>query len=439
MTPGDTMYRWIKDLFPICRSITGPGVRQTLAYLQNLLPDLQVHSVASGTRAFDWEVPDEWSVRNAYIEDEQGERVVDFQDNNLHLLGYCEPVDCWVDLEELQEHLYSLPLQPGAIPYVTSYYAKRWGFCMSERQRRALKPGRYHVVVDSELSPGVLNYADLVLPGSESREILLSANICHPSLANNELSGMVMLTALACWLMSLKRRKNTYRFVFVPETIGAVVYLSRHLEHMKSTTEAGFVVTCVGDDKSWSFLPSRKGGTLADRVAEHVLKHTVGDYTRYDFLDRGSDERQYCSPLVDLPVVSIMRSKYAEYPEYHTSLDNLSLVSPQGLQGAYEVLRKCLAVLEENARYVALQPCEPRFGKYGLYPSLSMKGSSDATRTMMNLVAFCDGEMDLLAVAERIGVDFQTCAELARTLETHGIIQSVENASAADLSAPLGG
>ena len=424
-TLSEPMHDWARDLFPICRSLTGAGVRETLAYLSRLIPGLQTHSVASGERAFDWTVPDEWTVRGAYVEDEAGRRVIDFADHNLHLVGYSEPVDAWMSLEDLQGHLHSLPEQPDAIPYVTSYYARRWAFCLTHRARQALKPGRYHVVVDTSLASGQLNYADLVLPGREPGEVLLSTYVCHPSMANNELSGPVVAAALARWLMSLPERRFTYRIVFVPETLGSIVYLSRHLAEMKARTVAGFVLTCCGDERAWSFMPSRLGETLADRAALHALKRHAPDFTAYSFLERGSDERQYCSPLVDLPVVSVMRSKYGTFPEYHTSLDDLSLVTQAGLDGALDMLKRCIAVIEANQTYVSAQPCEPQLGPRGLYPTVSTRDSGRAVRSMMNLLAYCDGRDDLIAIADRIGEDVADCAEMARRLEAAGVLRRV--------------
>lgn len=416
---GQQIYAWSKDLFPINRSLTGPGVRETLAYLRNLLPNLTVHEVTSGTQAFDWTVPDEWTIRDAYIADEAGNRVVDFQQHNLHVVGYSEPVDVWLDRDELDKYLYSLPDKPDAIPYITSYYARRWGFCLTHNQRASLPPGRYHAVVDSDLKPGVLNYAELILSGETSEEVLLSTYVCHPSMANNEVSGPVVTTALAQWLQSLEKRRYTYRIVFIPETIGSIVYLSRNAEMMKQKTVAGFVVTCVGDNRAYSFLPSRKGGTLADRVAEHVLRHHAKDYVRYSFLERGSDERQYCSPLIDLPVVSVMRTKYGKYPEYHTSLDDLSLISPEGLDGAFEVIKKCLQALEVNYTYKATIPCEPQLGKRGLYKS----SSNDDPDAQSNLLSYADGETDLLGIAEIIAEDIFTCTSIAENLASNGLIR----------------
>ena len=421
---GEIMYGWAQDLFPIHRSITGAGVRDTLAYLSNLLPGLTIHAVPTGTQAFDWVVPDEWTIRDAYIADEAGNKVVDYTNHNLHVLGYSEPVDAWLSRAELDAHLYSLPEQPDAIPYITSYYERRWGFCLTHHQRTALPDGQYHAVIDSDLQPGVLNYGELIIPGQEENEILLSTYICHPSMANNELSGPVVTAALAQWLQSLENRRYTYRIVFVPETIGAIVYLSKNSAYMMQKTVAGFEVSCVGDDRAYSFLPSRKGGTLADRVAEQTLKQRGVNYVRYSFLNRGSDVRQYCSALIDLPVVLIMRTKYGAYPEYHTSLDDLSVISPAGLEGAFEVIQSCLQALEVNYVYKATVPCEPQLGRRGIKPSLSTKNVV-VPRTIMNVLAYADGQTDLLAISEIIGVDVMECAAAAVRLEHDGLLEKV--------------
>jgi aminopeptidase-like protein len=421
---GQALYDSAVELFPLNRSLTGEGVRQTLAILQRHLPQMMIHEVPSGTPAYDWSVPREWNVEEAYLIDPDGNKIIDFNDSNLHLVGYSTPVDVKLPLEELQEHLYSLPDQPEAIPYITSYYRERWGFCLTHEQRSALKPGEYHAVIKSELKDGNLTYGEWILPGITEQEIFLSTYICHPSMANNELSGPVVTTFLSQWIQSQPRR-YTYRVIFIPETIGSIVYLSRNLEPMQRNIIAGFNLTCIGDDRAYSYLSSRQEDTLADRAAQHVLSHIHPDYVHYSYLERGSDERQYCSPGVDLPVVSVMRTKYGEYPEYHTSLDDLNMISPQGLAGGYEVMQRILTCLEANRRLRVTVLGEPQLGKRGLYPTVSTKQSGAMVRDMMNLIAYSDGMRDLLAVAEKIGAPMWELIPIADRLEAEGLLEEV--------------
>lgn len=423
---GNRMHGWAKDLFPICRSITGQGVRETLRYLNGLMPELIIHEVPSGTKAFDWVVPDEWNIQDGWIEDQLGERVVEFRSNNLHVVGYSAPVDTYLPLRELEDHLHSLPELPEAIPYVTSYYQRAWGFCLRHSQRKALREGVYRARIDSTLKPGVLNYGELVIRGNSSQEVFLSTYICHPSLANNELSGPVVATGLAQWLSEVPNLRYTYRLVFIPETIGSLVYLSRHLDHLRKHVIAGFNITCIGDDRSYSFLPSRSGSTLADRAACHALRNTCPTFITYSWLDRGSDERQYCAPNIDLPVASIMRSKYGEYPEYHTSLDNLDLISPKGLEGGFRVIQKAIQSIELNCFPNATVLGEPQLGKRGLYPTLSKKEKSDSARAVLNLLTYADGTRDLIEIADIVGISAWELADVAKVLAEKGLLRLIQ-------------
>ncbi len=422
---GRQMYAFAERLFPIGRSLTGEGVRQSLGMIKELVPELEIREIPSGTQVFDWTIPQEWEIRHAYIEEETGNRIVDYEVNNLHVIGYSTPVDRYVDLEELLNYIRVEDEQPDVIPYVTSYYSPRYGFCMSKRQRDALKPGTYHMVIDSRLFDGVLNYAELLLPGKTEKEVLLSTYICHPSMANNELSGPVLVTWLANWLKTIDRNL-TYRIVIVPETIGSIAYLSRNLDAMRKNTIAGFVLTCVGDDRTYSYLESRNGNTLSDRVLTNVLKDVYPEYKTYSYLDRGSDERQYNAPGVDLPVCDFCRSKYGEYPEYHTSADDMSLISPRGLSGAYHVMTQVLAALEMNGFYRVNCLCEPQLGKRGLYPTESRKGIYHEVKKLTNLIAYADGERDLIEISTKIGVPLVGLIPIVEKLVAAGLLDKLK-------------
>ncbi|TVQ81050.1 MAG: DUF4910 domain-containing protein [Bradymonadales bacterium] len=423
---GETLYQWVSEVYPHRRSLSSPGTIQTLEFLKGKLPNLKTHEFPSGQKVFDWTIPPEWHVESAFLEDGSGVRILDYENHALHLVGYSIPVDQSLSLDELQTHLHSLPEQPSAIPYVTSYYQPRWGFCLTHDQRLKLVPGKYRALIESRFIPGVLRVGELFVEGETEDEILFSTYICHPMMANNESSGIVVTTALAQWVSQLERRRFSYRFLFAPETIGSIAYLSQNLPQLQKNLKAGFVVTCVGDDRDYSYLSSRAEDSLADRAARHVLQYHHPSYKTYSFLERGSDERQYCSPGVDLPVCSIMRTKYGQYPEYHSSLDNLSVVSPSGLEGSFEAYKKCIMALEANTHYRRRGPCEPHLSSRGLYPSLSKKGSASNTRTLMNLLAYFDGKRDLIEVCDKIGADLIESLPIIESLLEHELIEVVE-------------
>jgi len=419
---GNQIYDLAVRLFPICRSITGNGVRETLGVLKEIVPQLIVHEVPSGTEVFDWTVPKEWNIKDAYIEDLDGNRIVSFTDSNLHVLGYSSPIDEIVTRDELLKMTYTQPEQPDVIPYVTSYYKKRYGFCMSENQKNSLDKEKYRVYIDSKLKDGSLTYGEVLIPGEKEEEVFLSTYICHPSMANNELSGPCVAIYLAKWLLEHPRRYS-YRIIFIPETIGSITYLSRNLDEMKNNIIAGFNISCVGDNRAYSYIASRYGNTLADRVAKNVLHFHAPDYITHSFLERGSDERQYNAPGIDLPVCAICRSKYGEYPEYHTSADNLDIISPEGLGGAFDVYTKCIEALEENYKYKIKCLCEPQLGKRGLYPTISQKGQYNDVKTMMNFIAYADGANDLITISDIIDVPIEDLTQVAKKLNDSGLLE----------------
>jgi len=423
---GQSMYSLAKRLFPICRSITGNGVRKTLSIIQEKIPIIQ-KEIASGTKVFDWTVPDEWNIKDGYVKDEKGNRLIDFRKSNLHIVGYSTPFIGKLSLKELKEHLYTLPEQPEVIPYVTSYYKKRWGFCLAHNFYKKLKKGIYEVNIDSTLQPGFLTYGELIIKGKTDKEILISTYICHPSIANNELSGPVVSTYLAKYLLNRKEKaRYTYRIIFIPETIGSISYLSLYKDHLKKNVVGGYVVTCIGDPGPFSYLQTRQENTLIDRVTIHVLRNSEKDYKIYNFLERGSDERQYNSPGIDLPIGSLMRTKYGRYPEYHTSADNLDFITSKALFESLEMYKLCIDVLEKNYIYITTMPCEPQLGKRDLYPTLSTKTSGKSVKDMMNLLAYCDGKNDLLWIAEKINRPIWSLFPIVEQLVDNKLIKIVK-------------
>lgn len=421
---GQKMYDWAVDLFPINRSITGNGVRKTLQYIKNIIPSLQIHEIPSGTQCFDWTIPKEWNCKEAYIITPDNKKICIFTQNNLHLVGYSIPINQEISYKELVKHLHYIENKPTAIPYVASYYKERWGFCLSYEEFQTLPQGTYKIVIDSELKNGFLTYGEVLIPGESEKEIFLSTYICHPSMANNELSGPVVTMALIKFIMELSHRKYSYRIIFIPETIGSICYLSRNLEVMQKNIIAGFNITTIGDNLTYSYLPTRYGNTLSDKVAQHILKNTP--HKSYTFLQRGSDERQYCSPGVDLPIATICRSKYGTYPEYHTSLDNLDFISKEGLYGGYDKLAKSIVLLEKNMYYKISTPCEPQLGKRGLYPTVSGPSHAPEVRRMMNFIAYCDGTNDIIDIADIIGVAAEDLYDLIDKLKQNNLITNTK-------------
>ena len=413
---GGEMYAWAKDLFPLHRSLTGKGNLQTLGYIQTIVPDLKIKSVKSGERCFDWVIPPEWEVQDAYVVDPKGKKIIDYKKNNLHLIAYSEPVDRHLSLTELQQHLYSLEHQPAAIPYLTTYYKKRWGFCLAHEQRKKLKPGIYRAVIQASKKNGQLVYGELLLPGKSRREIFLSTYICHPSMANDQISGVVVLMALARWLQECRRRNHSFRLIWIPETIGAIAYLAKNLPLMKKRIAVGWQMACLGDPGSFSFLPSRGGSTQADKISKKILTDNGRSFRTWSFLKRGSDERQWCFPGVDLPVASIMRTKYGAYPEYHTSLDNLSLITPEALGGSYHLYKKILGLADENHVYQVRTLGEPNLGKRKLYPDLGSKNSASTVEDLSNVISYADGLTSVVEIAEQCKIKSLDCVRILHKL-----------------------
>jgi aminopeptidase-like protein len=419
------MRRLMTELYPICRSITGDGVRRTLEMVQQLVP-LEVIEVPSGTAVFDWTVPKEWNIRDAYIKGPNGKKVVDVGEHNLHVVGYSVPVRQTMRLDELEEHLHSLPEQPELIPYRTSYYKEIWGFCLSHDRRTRLEDGEYEVVIDSSLEPGHLTYGELVLPGEREEEILVSCHVCHPSMANDNLSGLAVATFLAKALEAAERR-FTYRFLFIPGTIGSITWLARNEEPAKRI-RAGLVAANLGDPGSFHYKRSRQGDAEIDRAAQVALRDTGEEYRVEDFVPFGYDERQYCSPGFDLAVGSLTRTPWGQYPEYHTSADNLDLVTDESLQGSLEMYLEVVRILEQNKSFRNLNPkCEPQLGKRGLYGSLG-GGTEGRDQQLARLwvLNLSDGEHTLLDIAERSGMSFVRVAEAAAALLAAELLADVE-------------
>lgn len=397
------MLKWAKDIFPYNRSLTGTGVRDTINYIKKINPIIKKISFKSGYKAFDWTVPKEWKINNAYFIDKNGKKYAEFKKNNLHIVSYSNPIDKTMSKSELIKHIHTLPNQPKAIPYVTSYYNPSWGFCISEKDKKKLPSGKYKVKIDSKLFNGKLDIAEAYIRGKVKKEIFFSTYICHPSMANNETSGIVVLTALLRYLSDkYKNNYYSYRFIFVPETIGSIAYLSKNFKKMKKNIICGFNLSCVGDERAYSYVKSRIGNSLSDRAIKASL---IGfkNVKEYSFLNRGSDERQYCSPGIDLPLSTFCRSKFnGGYKEYHTNLDNFQIVTSKGLEGSFQVIKNIIDAFEIGLYPKSNFKCEPQLGKRNLYWNVGKKENYDSLNTRRDLIAYSDGTTNIFDICNII-------------------------------------
>lgn len=423
---GARMYGLITELYPLCRSITGNGVRSTLEIVKCSVP-LTVHEVPSGTRVFDWEVPQEWNITDAYIKNTAGERLVDFSRSNLHVVNYSRPIRKQMTWEELRPHVHSLPENPDAIPYRTTYYEDTWGFCVRHSELSKFKSGEtYDVCIDSTYAPGNLTYGEFVIKGTIDSEILISTHICHPSMCNDNLSGIAVATELANWLAAAPRRFS-YRFLFIPGTIGSITWLATH-ETEKQNIKFGLVLTGVGDAGAVTYKKTRAGNTELDYVMEHVLKTRTAPFTIVDFYPYGYDERQFSSPGIHLPVGTLMRTQHGTYPEYHTSKDNLSFVKPESLMDSLSVITRVLEIMESAKMYINTNPQgEPNLGKRGLYAAMNTQTANKAAfqMAMLWVLNLSDGNLSIPAIATRSGMDLDSIQSAADALLEHGLLKEV--------------
>lgn len=417
--------KYFDRLWFINRSLTGDGNRDTLKILSEIA-DIKISEIPSGTKCFDWNVPPEWNVKEAWVKDSSGKKIIDFKENNLHLLSYSEKFSGKLTLSELKKNLYSIPEQPDVIPYLTSYYKSRWGFCLTDHQLQSLKEEAYEVFIDSELNPeGSMTVGEAILKGDTDEEVLLSTYICHPSMANNELSGPLVTAFIYKELKKKKNRRYTYRMLFLPETIGSIWFLSMNGEKLKEKLAAGYVVTCIGDKGDFTYKRSRQGNSLADRAAELVLLQTEKNYITEEFFPTGSDERQYCSPGFNLPVGSLMRTRYGKYKEYHTSADNKEFISFEALEKSVKKYLEIIDVIENNFTYVNRLPyCEPQLGKRDLYPTLgSQKDTAEFVNAIMWILNLSDGTNDLIGISKRSKLPFKLLSEASQKLKDKELIE----------------
>lgn len=421
----ENLIKICKDIYRYPRSITGIGVERTLEYIKKIIP-IEIKMVKSGSKVFDWTIPEEWNINDAYVIDlSSGKKIIDFKKHNLHLVSYSKPINMILDFEKLKKKLYYLKDKPNAIPYVTSYYNKDWGFCLTFNDYKKInKESKFKVFIDSNFnSDGNLTFGEYLLKGKVKKEILLSTYVCHPQMVNNELSGIAVLTGIA---KQLRKKENyySYRFLLIPETIGAISYISKNLNSLKEKVVGGYVITCVGDERDWGIISSRYGNNISEKIAETVLNSEKINFTKYSWLERGSDERQFCSPGVDLPISSITRSKYDEYPEYHTSLDDFNLTTNIGLNQSLKIYLKCIDFFEKNIHYpITKFLCEPQLGKRNLYDSISFNTSKNYTSDLSNFISYCDGTNSILDISKLCKLDFYESYQIYLTLQKNQLIK----------------
>lgn len=421
---GQEMYQLMTELYPLCRSITGDGLRETLRIIGNQIP-IRIYEVPTGTPVFDWTVPREWRINDAYIKNSKGEKVVDFKHSNLHVVSYSIPIRQTMTLGELKQHLFTLPDHPDWIPYRTSYYKETWGFCLSHKQFLELQEDEYEVVIDSSLEDGHLTYGEYYIKGQTSDEVLISCHTCHPSLGNDNLSGLSLSVFLAKRLSSLELRFS-YRFLYIPVTIGSITWLAQN-ETQVARIKHGLVVTCVGDPGKTTYKKSRRGDAEIDKAMAHVLAHSGAEYRLMEFIPYGYDERQFCSPAFNLPVGCLMRTPNGCFTEYHSSADNLDFVQPTYLADSFVKVVAALSILEKNNTYVNQNPkCEPQLGRRGLYRAMGGQNDHDREMAILWVLNLSDGQCSLLDIAERSGLKFDTIRNAASALLAHGLLQEIQ-------------
>ena len=421
---GNKMLLLAKKLFPMNRSILGPGIRESLEVFKNLNPEFKTIIFKTGEQVFDWEIPYEWNINDAYLEHESGLKFAEFKKNNLHVVSYSAAVKETINKEKLLKKIYTLPKQRNAIPYMTSYYKNDWGFCLDKETLEKMPEGNYKVVIDSKLSVGELHLIEAIIKGAQKRkEIFFSSYLCHPSMANNELSGPVLLNQILSYVKKkYPKPKLTYRFVILPETIGSIAYISKRLDELKTNLECGFNLTCVGDERAYSHIQSRNGNNLADKALKASL---IGkdNFKTFSFLDRGSDERQYCAPGIDLPLATFCRSRFGDYPEYHTSLDDFNVVTAHGLQGSFEIMKNIIDAFELGLYPKVKFLCEPNLGKRGLYPLTSELNGVHPAELRTNVLAYCDGQTSLFEISQILNINLCYVIREIKVLKTNNLIE----------------